>query len=98
MHLPRPVCLVAHFGLGFDFPLLRAELEKIGFDFGSNSDEIGLSLADDLLVVDSLEAFRQIFAEKAKEEAVTFFKFAEARGRTWDLFGFRLFSISIAAP
>ena len=27
-----------------------------------------------------------------------FFKGAQAGGRTWDLFGFRLFSLSLAAP
>ena len=71
LHLPKPVCLVAHFGLGFDFPLLRSELENIGFDFRPEADELGL--AEDLLVVDSLEAFKQIFAEKAKEDAVIFY-------------------------
>ena len=71
LHLPKPVCLVAHFGLGFDFPLLRSELENIGFDFRPEADELGL--AKDLLVVDSLEAFKQIFAEKAKEDAVIFY-------------------------
>ena len=63
--------MVAHFGLGFDFPLLRSELENIGFDFRPEADELGL--AEDLLVVDSLEAFKQIFAEKAKEDAVIFY-------------------------
>ncbi len=28
--LKAPVCLVAHNGFGFDFPLLKAEIEKIG--------------------------------------------------------------------
>lgn len=52
-HLPKPVCLVAHNGLGFDFPLLRAELLK------SESD-----LGPEVLVVDSLDAFKHIFAEQ----------------------------------
>jgi hypothetical protein len=51
------VCLVAHFGHGFDFPLLRAELDAAGAD-----------LQADLLVVDSLEAFRQIFTERSEAE------------------------------
>ncbi len=44
---------MAHNGLGFDFPLLRAELLK------SESD-----LGPEVLVVDSLDAFKHIFAEQ----------------------------------
>jgi hypothetical protein len=49
---------VAHHGLGFDFPLLRSELLK------SKSD-----LESEVLVVDSLEAFKQIFAEQDAADA-----------------------------
>ena len=34
--LPSPVCLVAHNGNAYDFPLLRAELVKAGAEFGPN--------------------------------------------------------------
>ena len=34
--LPFPVCLVAHNGNAYDFPLLRAELVKAGAEFGPN--------------------------------------------------------------
>ena len=57
-HLPKPVCLVAHHGLGFDFPLLRSEL----FKSESNIDP-------EILVVDSLEAFKYIFAEQDAADA-----------------------------
>ena len=33
--LPSPVCLVAHNGSQYDFPLLRAEMEKAGTNLGS---------------------------------------------------------------
>lgn len=32
--LPQPVCLLAYNGNGFDFPLLHAELQRCGVDFG----------------------------------------------------------------
>lgn len=50
-HLQKPVCLVAHNGNGFDFPILRAEVEKLGAD-----------LPSDLLCVDSLVAFRDLYS------------------------------------
>ena len=34
--LPSPVCLVAHNGNIYDFPLLKAEMEKVGMEVGSN--------------------------------------------------------------
>ena len=58
-HLPKPVCLVAHYGLGYDFPLLQSELLKTGSQ-----------LQTDLLVLDSLQALRQMFADKAAAELV----------------------------
>lgn len=31
-HSPKPVCLVAHNGNGFDYPILRAEIAKTGLN------------------------------------------------------------------
>ncbi|KAI5742180.1 hypothetical protein M8J77_004097 [Diaphorina citri] len=53
--LPSPVCLVAHNGTHFDFPLLRSELQRIG-----------KQLPETLLCVDTLPGFRsqlKIFLE-----------------------------------
>ena len=50
-HLPQPLCLVAHNGTNFDFPLLQAELNKANFDMSS----------DTISVIDSLTAMRHIF-------------------------------------
>ena len=49
-HLPFPVCLVAHNGNLFDFPLLQAELAKAGVKLGS-----------DIFCVDSYVAIKEIF-------------------------------------
>ena len=56
-HLPSPVCLVAHNGNLFDFPLLKAEMEKVGKNF-----EIGL------WCVDSYVGIKEIF--KKREETL----------------------------
>lgn len=48
-HLEEPVCLVAHNGTRYDFPLLKAELQGIQ-----------QSLTDDIYCVDSLEVFRSL--------------------------------------
>ena len=32
----NPVCLVAHNGNGYDYPLFKAEMEKAGIQVGSN--------------------------------------------------------------
>ncbi|RZB73485.1 three-prime repair exonuclease 1, partial [Asbolus verrucosus] len=45
----KPVCFVAHNGSRFDYPILRAEIDKTG-----------ACLPDDLLCVDSLVAFRAL--------------------------------------
>ena len=34
--LPSPVCLVSHNGDAYDFPLLKAEMEKVAIQVGSN--------------------------------------------------------------
>ena len=48
--LPFPVCLVAHNGNLYDFPLLQAELVKIGVELGS-----------DIFCVDSYVGLKEIF-------------------------------------
>ena len=48
--LPFPVCLVAHNGNAYDFPLLRAELKKSGAEFGPN-----------ILCVNSYVGIKEIF-------------------------------------
>ena len=45
----QPACLVAHYGDAFDFPILKAELARIGKD-----------LPQDLLVVDSMKIFQEL--------------------------------------
>jgi len=51
-HNPKPICLVAHNGDRFDFPILKAEIKKTG-----------ISLIDDIKCVDSLIAFRDLHLE-----------------------------------
>ena len=48
--LPSPVCLVAHNGSEYDFPLLKAEMEKAGTKLGS-----------EILCVDSYLGIKSIF-------------------------------------
>ncbi|XP_060065743.1 uncharacterized protein LOC132546064 [Ylistrum balloti] len=55
--LPQPVCLVAHYGNGFDYPLLNAELKRAKCE---------LSL--EVLCVDSLDAVRSIDTKILYEE------------------------------
>ncbi|XP_016940284.3 uncharacterized protein [Drosophila suzukii] len=56
-HLPAPVCLVAHNGWGFDFPILRQVFEKLNME-----------LPKSITCVDSLRAFMEI-DDKHKTEA-----------------------------
>ncbi|XP_011193531.2 uncharacterized protein Trex1_1 [Zeugodacus cucurbitae] len=56
-HMPQPVCLVAHNGDTFDFPIVKQTFNKLN-----------LSLPCDILCVDSLMAFR-ILDQKMKEES-----------------------------
>ena len=51
--LPPPVCLVAHNGNAYDFPLLKAELEKAG-----------TQLKSDVLCIDSYVGVREIFKKE----------------------------------
>ena len=52
-HLPRPLCLVAHNGVQYDFPLLKAELEKVG-----------MTLPSDTLCADSYLGLKEIFRKR----------------------------------
>ena len=60
-NLPQPVCLVAHNGNNYDFPLLKAELLNVGSDFPL-----------EIFIVDSIEALKHIYkeAEKAENEQI----------------------------
>ena len=58
--LPAPVCLVAHNGNAYDFPLLKAEMEKAGVNIGS-----------DICCADSYIGIKEIVKkkeEKARKE------------------------------
>ncbi|XP_056648385.1 three-prime repair exonuclease 1 isoform X2 [Diorhabda sublineata] len=57
-HNPQPICLVAHNGNHFDYPLFKREIEKTN-----------CSLLDNILCVDSLLAFREI--EKNQRNEIT---------------------------
>ncbi|KAH8376740.1 hypothetical protein KR093_001130 [Drosophila rubida] len=48
-HLPAPVCLIAHNGWQFDFPIIRRTFEKLNLEFPTS-----------LRCVDSLRAFMEI--------------------------------------
>ena len=50
-NLPQPICLVAHNGLKYDYPLMKAELVNIGLQ----------NLTDNVYIVDSLTALKHIF-------------------------------------
>lgn len=47
LQLPQPVCLVAHNGDKFDFPIIQKQLK-----------DLELTLPDDLYCLDSLSFFR----------------------------------------
>lgn len=47
--MPHPVCIIAHNGLRFDFPILQAELHRIGKAF-----------PDHIMCADSLTGFRKL--------------------------------------
>lgn len=61
-HSPKPICLVAHNGNRFDYPILRTQIEKTG-----------CQLPEDILCIDSLNAFRSLHAQEQAqvEEVVT---------------------------
>ena len=53
----KPICLVAHNGNRFDYPILRAEIEKTGN-----------GLCENIMCVDSIEAFKNIDNNKKAVE------------------------------
>ena len=53
--LPTPVCLVAHNGNAYDFPLLKAELDKLG-----------IQLSAEILCADSYIGIKDIFNKKSE--------------------------------
>ena len=53
--LPSPVCLVAHNGNAYDFPLLKAEMEKSGTMFNS-----------EILCVDSYIGIKEIYGQRTE--------------------------------
>jgi DNA polymerase III epsilon subunit-like protein len=53
--LPSPMCLVAHNGNAYDFPLLKAELEKVG-----------IQLNPEILCADSLHGIKKIFDQQSE--------------------------------
>ena len=66
--LPPPVCLVAHNGDSYDFPLLKAEMDKAG-----------TNLLSEILCTDSYIGIKEIFkrrdeAEDARNKKVESFK------------------------
>ena len=55
--LPPPVCLIAHNGNNFDYPLLHTEMKRVNE-----------SLPGSLLCADSLECFREMMSEQIAAE------------------------------
>lgn len=55
----KPICLVAHNGNRFDFPILKTEIHRTGEQ-----------LLDDVLCIDSLEAFRNLHKQSYDETTV----------------------------
>ena len=53
--LPTPVCLTAHNGNAYDFPLLKAELDKVG-----------IQLSEEILCADSYIGIKEIFNQKSE--------------------------------
>ena len=55
---PQPVCLVAHNGFAYDYPLLQSEIQKILI--GDQSDSSVVQMLNDIKCLDSLKALREI--------------------------------------
>ena len=62
--LPKPLCLIAHNGSRFDFPLLQAELHRAGVKLEIDGSE------SNVFILDSLKALKTILTElpEPKEE------------------------------
>lgn len=58
-HLPAPVCLVAHNGWDFDYPIIRQVFDKLNLEFPAS-----------MLCVDSLRAFMEIDDKRSSETFV----------------------------
>ena len=58
--LPAPVCLIAHNGNAYDFPLLKAELEKLGTNLNA-----------EILCADSYRGIKEIFSQKEETKNET---------------------------
>ena len=57
-NLPQPICLVAHNGSRYDYPLLKAELVNTGLQ----------NLIENVYVVDSLTALKHIFNKEVLDQ------------------------------
>ena len=62
-HLPSPVCLVAHNGEGYDFPLLKAEMERVKTPLNSS-----------ILCVDSYIGIKKIYEARQKASQIVLLK------------------------
>ena len=61
--LPTPVCLVAHNGNNYDFPLLKAEMEKVGIQLGS-----GILCADSYIGIKTIFQSRNDLISEGDDE------------------------------
>jgi len=59
-NLPQPICLVAHNGDRYDYPLLQAELFNTGLQ----------NLIGEFYVIDSLPALKYIFDQEVQEDKI----------------------------
>ncbi|KAF4519691.1 hypothetical protein B566_EDAN003941 [Ephemera danica] len=66
LHLPKPICLIAHNGDKFDYPILTKELENIK-----------KSLPEDILCADSVIFYRQFYAQQPRENKPERFKLCD---------------------
>jgi len=57
-NLPQPMCLIAHNGARYDYPLLQAELVNTGLQ----------NLIDDIYIIDSLTALKEIFNQQGQDD------------------------------
>ena len=59
-NLPQPICLVAHNGARYDYPLLQAELVNTELQ----------NLIGDLYIIDSLTALKFIFNQEDRDDKI----------------------------
>jgi len=55
---PQPVCLVAHNGFAYDYPLLQSEIQKL--TIGDQGDSSVVQMLNGIKCLDSLKALREI--------------------------------------